>query len=1093
MSMEEQIQDILPLTPMQQGMLFHSLYAPEAGVYVEQFSSSLHGPLDIAALRQAWEQVLERHSILRTAFIWEGLDEPVQVVVSNVDLPWQVYDLRALAPDEGERRYEEIVKAEQQQSFNLSQAPLLSLTLILRTKDTAQFIWSHHHILLDGWSLSLVLKEVFEYYEAFRQRRPLVMERPRPYRDYIAWLQQQDVLQAEGFWRQMLNGFTAPASLMFGNTHGNLEYGEVDYAERHHLLTTTATAALQSFARQHHLTMNTLIQATWALLLARYTGEHDIVFGVTVSGRPATLAGFESMVGLFINTLPLRVQVLPQAKLMPWLKDLQMQQAELRQYEHTPLVQIQGWSDVPRGQPLFYSLLSFDNYPVDSPFEEQNGSVDVQLTRSVFRTNYPLTVVATPGQELALLLSYDRRVVNSAMADQMLTHLEVILTGMPINPDQCLADLPLLSAAEQQQMLIDWNATAAPYPHDQCLHHLFEAQVARQPDAVAIVFADQHLTYQELNRRANQLAHFLLRHGAKPEGRVAICMERSLELVVGLLGILKAGCAYVPLDPTYPAERLAFMIDDAQATLLLTQQQLIEHLPARHLTEFICLDRDWPNIASTDSENPITRVTPDNLAYIIYTSGSTGRPKGVALKHRGVVNNLADLNRSFGVGPEDRIMALSSLSFDMSVYEILGTLEAGGTIVMPEPAVARDPAAWAELIHRHQVSVWNSAPALLEIFVNYVVEPPTSYPRSLRLAIQGGDWVPVTLPDRLRALTGNLQFISLGGATEASIHSIVYPVEATDPTWKSIPYGRPMVNQCAYILDKQLRPAPVGIPGELHLGGIGLARGYFNRPDLTAEKFVPHPFSVAAGERLYKTGDLARYRPDGVIELLGRMDYQVKIRGFRIELGEIAMALRQHAAIRESVVLVREDRPGDRQLIAYIIAKEPPVPSGAELRHFLKHTLPEYMVPTAFVVLEALPLSANGKVDRRALPAPDANQLQQDSTIVAPRTPVELVIANIWAEVLGIEQVGVDVDFFELGGHSLLATRIISRLQEAFSIIIPLRSLFEAPTVAQFAERLVMIGHTTGMDIVKIAQILLQVDELSDDEVRIMLAEQEQV
>ncbi|HEX8246379.1 MAG TPA: amino acid adenylation domain-containing protein, partial [Longimicrobium sp.] len=582
---------------------------------------------------------------------------------------------------------------------------------------------------------------------------------------------------------------------------------------------------------------------------------------------------------------------------------------------------------------------------------------------------------------------------------------------------------------------------------------LFEAHAARDPQAAAVLFGGESLAYGELDARAGRLAAHLRRHGVGPEVRVGICLERGPDLVAAILGVLKAGGAYVPLDPAYPAERLGFMLASAGVSVLLTQESLRGVLPAAGGVAVVSVDGDRDAIAAESPEAVETGVEPRNLAYVIFTSGSTGVPKGIALAHRGVVNNLADLNRGWGVGADDRVLLLSSLSFDMSVYETLGILAAGGAVVVPTAAELRDAAAWAALMRRHAVTVWNSAPALLGMLVDHLEAHPADRPPALRLAFLGGDWVPVTLPDRLRAHVPGMDLVVMGGATEASSHSIIFPVGETDPAWTSIPYGAPMANQRAYVLDERLRPVPVGVPGELYLAGAGLARGYTGRPDLTAERFLPDAQGVEPGARMYRTGDLARWKADGNLELLGRLDHQVKIRGFRIETGEIEARLRAHPAVERCVVTVREDVPGDRRLIAYVV----PTP-GAEadlaalpetLREHARERLPEYMVPAAVMVLDALPLSPNGKVDRKALPAPEHDE--RDDAFAAPRTPVEEVLAGIWAEVLGCERVGVDESFFELGGHSLLATRVVSRVRQLFAIELPVRALFDDPTVAGLA------------------------------------------
>src|SRR5919197_122337 len=565
------IEAIYPLSPTQQGMIFHSLSAPESGVYVEHLVLNLRGDLSTAAFEQAWQQVVDRHAVLRTLFVWERRDQPLQIVRQKVQLPFEQHDWRGLSLHKQDERLDSLLTADRRRGFNLSEAPLMRLALVRMGEDSYRFFWSHHHAILDGWSVPLVLKEVFAFYEAFRQGRDLRMERSRSFQEYIAWLKRQDLSQAEMFWREMLKGFEAPTPLVVDHSINNLREDEETYGEQEARLSPQATARLQALARQYQLTLNTLVQGAWAMLLSRYAGEETVVFGATVAGRPASLNGVESMVGLFINTLPVRVRVPPRSSLISWLKELQRQQVELRQYEYSPLVQIQGWIAPQRGTPLFESILVFENYPLDASLLEENNGLQIADVRSEERTNYPLTVAAVPNSSLLLQIAYDRRRFADASITRMLGHLQTLLLGVAENPERCLADLPLLTEAERHQLLVEWNDTQADYPQGLCLHELFEEQVRRHPEAIAVVFEDQRLTYDELNRRANQLAHHLCRLGVGPEVRVGLCAGRSLALVVGVLGVLKVGGVYVPLEAEYPVTRLGFMLEDAQVQVLLTE------------------------------------------------------------------------------------------------------------------------------------------------------------------------------------------------------------------------------------------------------------------------------------------------------------------------------------------------------------------------------------------------------------------------------------------------------------------------------------------------------------------------------------------
>jgi amino acid adenylation domain-containing protein/non-ribosomal peptide synthase protein (TIGR01720 family) len=1034
------IEDVYPLSPMQQGMLFHSLFAPASGVYIQQPNYELHGNLDISAFERAWQQVVDRHPILRTAFVWE-LEKSIQIVGRHVRLPLEQHDWRGLSLAEQQKRLEAFLQADRHRGFELSKAPLMRLTIIQVCEDAYQFICSHHHLLLDGWSLFLLLGEALAFYEAFCLGKDLHLKRPRPYREYITWLLQQDISKPKRFWQQQLGGVRAPTSLVVDRPPDSLVSQEESYAEQQIQLSAAATAALQSLARQHQLTLNTLVQGVWALLLSRYSSQKDVVFGATSSGRPVALVGCEYMIGLFINTLPVRVRVTPEESLLPWLKQLQAQQVELLEYEYSPLMEIQGWSEVPRGVPLFESIVVFENYPVDASLQKRNVDLEIRDVPSMGRTNYPLTV-AVAVRPFSLNIWYDKHRFDTCTIRRMLGHLQTMLTGIVANPDQRLEDLPLLTEAERHQLLVEWNDTQADYPKDQCIHQLFEAQVERSPDAIAVVFEDQQLTYRELNAKANQLAHHLRALGVAPEVLVGICVERSLEIVVGLLGILKAGGAYVPLDPDYPKQRLAFMLEDSQVPVLLTQEKFKETLPY-HQAKVICLDADWAAIAQERADNPIAGTKADNLAYVIYTSGSTGTPKGAMNTQAGVCNRLLWMQDAYQLTAADRVLQKTPFSFDVSVWEFFWPLTTGARLVVAQPGGHRDSAYLVKLIAQEQITTLHFVPSMLRIFLEQGLEACNC----LKRVICSGEALPFDLQQRFFGRLG-AELHNLYGPTEAAIDVTAWACKRGS-TGQVVPIGSPIANVQIYLLDAELRLVPVGIPGELYIGGVGLARGYFNRPELTAEKFIPNPFSEESG-RLYRTGDIGRYRPDGTIEYLGRIDDQVKVRGFRIELGEIEAVLSQHPAVRETVVLAQEDLHGDKRLVAYVVAGQQPAPSISDLRRFLIEKLPEYMVPAAFVQIEALPLTPNGKVDRQALPAPDTARPELDKAFVAPRTPVEAKLAEIWAGVLAVEQVGIHDNFFELGGDSILTIQIISRANQVGLHLTP-KQLFQHQSIAGLA------------------------------------------
>jgi amino acid adenylation domain-containing protein len=1042
----EQIEAIYPLSPMQQGILFHTVYASKPGMYSAQWSCTLHGDLDLSAFKRAWQRVVDRHPVLRTAFYWEAQNELFQVVYRQVELPWRQYDWQRISAVEQQRQLESFLVEDQAHGFEIAQAPLMRLTLLQLADDTYQCVWSLHHLLLDAWSLPLLLQEVSQFYEAFRANRELHLNVSRPYEDYIAWLQQQDLSQAEAFWRQTLKGFITPTVLPIEQDHGNSANQKGGYAQQQMRLSAAKTAALYAWAEQHHLSVNTLVQGAWAILLSRYTGQEDVVFGATVAGRPTDMAGIESMIGLFINTLPVRVRVGPNASLVPWLQDLQSQQAEARQYDYSPLVQVQGWSDVPRGLPLFESLLVFENYPARIIVQEWSGSLKIHHMRFMSSPHYPLTVVVVPGSELSLRIRYQCDRFDTAAINRMLGRLRTLLEGMVANPVQRLEDLPIVSSAERHQLLVEWNNTSRSSPQDACIHQLFEAQVALTPDDVAVVFEEQELTYQELNIRANQLAHYLRALGVGPEVLVGICVERSLEMVVALLGVLKAGGAYVPLDSAYPQERLAFILRDAHISVLLTQQRLIAGL-TEHQVQVVYLDADWEFIAQADDTNLVNKATPDNLVYVIYTSGSTGIPKGVAVEHQQLGNYLHGILKRLALPTSASFATVSTLAADLGNTMVFASLCTGGYLHVISQERVADPYAIADYLKRHAIDCLKIVPSHLAALLTSP-HPEQVLPR--RLLILGGEASRVDWVESLQKLAPDCSILNHYGPTEATVGVLTYRVEENihAPITSTLPLGRPLANVQIYLLDQHLQPVPTGVKGELYIGGASLARGYLNRPALTAEKFIPNPYSNMPGARLYKSGDLARYLPDGNIEFLGRLDNQVKIRGYRVELEEVETTLEHHSAIQQAVVLAREDTSVDRHLVAYCIPHNGCTPDIRELRGLLQMKLPDYMVPAAFVVLDALPLTLNGKVDRQSLPAPDQTRPPLFQAFVAPRTPIEELVVDIWASVLGVESVGIHDNFFALGGHSLLALQVISRLRKVFQVDVPLRVLFDAPTVA---------------------------------------------
>ncbi|HEV2757814.1 MAG TPA: amino acid adenylation domain-containing protein, partial [Actinomycetota bacterium] len=1017
-------EDAYPLTPLQQGMVFHTLYEPESAVYFEQLTIELEGDLDAAALEQAWQQLSARHAPLRSAVLSQGLRQPLQVVTRHADLPFEVHDLRTVPQEERDAAVDELLAADRVRGFDLTRPPLQRVALIRVDDRRHVVVWSHHHLLLDGWSAAMVLAEVLSRYHALVRGDPTDVAAAPPYRDYVAWLQGRDRDADERYWRERLAGFAAPTPIPDDGDTGRAGHGHQSVPVDAH-----TGAALEALARRRRVTLNTVIQGAWALLLSRYGGAGDVVFGATVSGRPPDLPGVQEMVGLFINTVPVRVAVEGSASVQEWLDRIQTDALAQAEFEHAALTDIHSWSEVRAGTPLFDSIVVFENYPIPKGTGERESDLTIAGIDAFERTNYPLTLVAAPGPTVAVAIEYDRGRFEPDTVARMATHLANLLDAIASDPERPLSELEVLSPTERHHVVVELN-DAAGFPTDRCVHELFEARVEESPDAVALTFGDHELTYSELNAAANRLAHHLLERGVRPEVPVAICLERGPDLIVALLAVLKSGGVYVPLDPDYPSERLAFMLRDSGAAVVLTDSGL---------------DEDAAAIARRPDHNPRVAVTAGGGAYVIYTSGSTGTPKGVVVEHGSLAGHCLALADHYALTPADRMLVFGTFSFDASLEHTLAPLARGASIVVRDGDVW-DPATLADKVARFGITLfdlptayWHQAAADHEVVERLCASP-------LRIAAAGGEAMTASRARRwIEVGGGRLRLLNTYGPTETTITSTSYEVTgAVDGD--TVPIGRPLGNTALYVLDAYGNVVPKGVPGELYIGGAGVARGYVNRPALTAERFVPDPFSGHPGARLYRTGDRAGYLPDGNVEFLGRVDHQVKIRGFRIEPGEIEAYLLAHEAVRDAVVVARSDG-GDKRLVAYVVGD---VGTATELRAHVAKTLPEYMVPAHFLVLDELPLTPAGKLDRAALPAPDGRP-ELGVAYAAPRTPEEEVLAEIWCEVLGLERVGIHDDFFQLGGHSLIATQVVSRVRDALSVELPLRALFESPTVAGLA------------------------------------------
>ena len=1043
-----------PLSFAQERFWFLDQFEPGSPAYNRPFALRLTGPLHVATLEKVLSEILRRHEVLRATYTAvEG--RPLQTITPAEPVSLPVIDLSRLAPTERESRAKALASEEAQRSFDLARGPVLRATLLRMTEEEHVLLLVVHHIGFDAWSAQVLMREVAALYEAFvRGRASPFSELDIQYADYAHWQRgwmQGEVFDAQlSYWKEQLAG--APPSLDLPTDRPRPSIQRYRGARHILMLHSSLVQSLKALNQQEDVTLFMILFAAFKVLLHRYTGQDDIVVGTPIAGR--THVETEVLIGFFINTLVLRTDLSGN----PGLRELldRVREMALGAYAHQdlPFEKLVEEMEPERNlgsTPFFQVMFNVENIP-ERDIEVQNLLIEeFEFDTGIQPFDMTLEIMEKEDT-LSCSFSYSTDLFDGATIQRMSVHYRTLLEGIVADPNQRIGTLPLLTGTERHQLLVEWNDTAADFPKDACIHELFEAQVERSPEAVAVVFEDQQLTYGELNARANQLARYLIKRGVGPDVVVGICVERSLEMVIGLWGVLKAGGAYVALDPTYPKERLAIMLEDSRPQVLLSQHRVLEHLP-RHKIHTLCLDSEWGAVDREDKRNPTCDVKAHHLAYIIYTSGSTGTPKGVMIEHRSLVNHTEAACEEYDINPDDRVLQFASISFDMSADDIYPCLARGATLVLRTEAMIYSIQHFFQKCREWTITVLDLPTAYWHEMTFALSSEGLRLPPSIRMVIIGGERA---LPERvshwLLTVGKNVRLLNGYGPTETTVHASVWEVDrATNmgEEWTEVPIGRPRSNIQIYILDQYLQPVPIGVPGELYIGGVCLARGYLNRPRLTEETFIPNPFSDKQYSRLYRTGDLGRYLPDGNIEFLGRTDHQVKVRGFRIELGDVESALRQHPAVRDAVVLATEHESGDKRLVAYIVPDQYPAPKVRELRSFLQDKLPEYMVPSMFMTLDTVPLTPSGKVDRGALSEPDWSKRDSDVLFEKPRTAVEVAVAKIWSEILGIEQVGAHDSFFNLGGHSLLATRIVSRIRDALHVQLPLRSLFESSTVAQ--------------------------------------------
>ncbi|MCC5669418.1 amino acid adenylation domain-containing protein [Nostoc sp. CHAB 5784] len=1039
---------VFPTSFAQQRLWFLDQLASGNPFYNVSAALCLTGSLNFTAFKQTFNEIVRRHETLRTRFVMVE-QQPVQVIAPSLTIPLPLIDIRNF-DQERETQVRRIATAEAQHPFNLTTGPLLRVKLLQLDEAEYVLLLNLHHIVADGWSIGVLIRELGILYKAFVEDKRCLMskllpELPIQYADFAQW--QREWLQAVGengcsplqtqlaYWQKQLNGISV-LNLPTDRVRPAVPTyrGAKQFLELPHSL----TQALEVLSYQEDVTLFMTMLAAFQTLLYRYTQQEDIVVGSAIANR--NRSELEGLIGFFVNSLVLRSNLSGN----PTFRELlnRVREITLGAYTHQDLPfeklveELHPERDLSR-HPLFQVVFSLQNTPIEalelpglklSLFDFDSKIAKLDLEFHLWRDLETLK-----GQVV-----YSTDLFEQSTITRMLGHFQILLESIVVNPKQRISDLPLLTEGERQQLLIDWNDTKKTYPNTKCFHQLFEAQVQKSPDAIALVFGNQKLSYKELNIRSNQLAHYLKKRGVETETLVGICVERSSEMIIGLLGILKAGGAYLPLDPSYPQERLKFMLQDAQVSVLLTQQKLLQHF-TEFSNQIISIDKDWATITQHSRENPNSCVRLENLAYVIYTSGSTGQPKGVLIEHRGLSNLAAEQIEVFNLQPSNRILQFASLSFDASIFEIVMALQIGATLYLAKKECLLPGKALLQLLREKAITHVTLTPAVLAVL-------PTESLPALQTIICAGELCSEDIVKRW--WNYGRKFFNAYGPTEATVWSTVAEIKSVSA---KPPIGRPIANTEVYILDKHLQPVPIGILGELYIAGDGLARGYLNYPELTAKKFIPNPFNGKKGARLYKTGDLAKYRPDGNIEFLDRIDNQVKIRGFRIELSEIETVISQHNNVEKAIVIAQGNLYDNKHLLAYIVTNSTQEQTIIQLREFLKEKLPEYMIPKAFVILDSLPLTANGKVDLYALKAVESQSRSIDKAFIAPRTPTESTLAKIWAEVLNVENVGIHDNFFDLGGNSLLAVRLLDQINKQFERDFPLSNLFLNQTIESLA------------------------------------------
>jgi amino acid adenylation domain-containing protein len=1048
--LKKNIEDILELTPMQQGMLFHTLYNEGSDAYLEQFCLDLEGDINSEIFRKAWEHVISRHQALRSSYRWKGTPKPVQIVEKEVQVSWTNEDWSKVRADEFEEQFAQLRMTDRRNLFDMEKAPLTRFILIKSAPTRYRLLWTFHHILMDGWSYPVIIGEVLKSYKSIAGGEAPALGNPIPFKTYISWLNKQNKVIAETFWKKELSGFAAPSHIK-GLVGGKETAESVGSQEGIKFFPEDFTVKLTEFARKNQVTLSTLMQAAWALVISAYSGERDVIYGGTVSGRPPDLPDVEKIVGLFINTLPVRVRLDAKENISTWLKSIQSKHIEREQYSYSSLADIQQWSELPVNTKLFDNILVFENYPSDPSLVDTSSLVKVLHISAFEKTNYPLAILVAPGKRLKLTVAYDENVYKDDFAEGILSALEGALNSMISDKSERVGDISLLTPEKEREIIENLNNTSCDLPKQNSVKEFFESLTAGYSSETALEFGKQSMSYRELNERANQLANYLVSLGVNEDSFVGISVERSFEMIISLLAIFKAGAAYLPLDKLYPAERIEYMISDSDVKFIITKRSDSGLLPPTD-ARIIYVDDEATEINKQSIESPAVMPAPESAAYMIYTSGSTGKPKGVIMHNAALVNllNWQINGQKFDKGLIT--LQFTTLSFDVAFQEIFSTLLSGGKLIILSESERKDLSQVLNILSERKVQrLYLPFIALQEIAeLHSSARDKQLY---LKEVMTAGEQLQNT--SAIRSMFKDLKtafFTNQYGPTEAHVVTS-YTLTGNPDEWLyNAPIGKPVFNTKIYILNSEMKPVPPGVSGELYIGGVQVARGYHNKKELTDEKFIKDIFAKNESDRIYKTGDIARYMSDGNIEFLGRADNQIKYRGYRIELGEIESVLNEFNKVSTSAVVIRDASNGEKRLAAYMVLKHGEECNASELKNKLSESLPDFMLPADYVFLKEMPLLPSGKVDLRSLPEPERNVSASASGYIEPNSELELQLVRIWEKVLGVKQIGITDNFFELGGHSLLALRLFGYIEKLTGKKLAISTLFSHPTIKQLAE-----------------------------------------